>query len=198
MSLFWPKAGFFGQSRLPRPGKSRLWPGRSRLLARKEPAYTAGSFLWAPRKEAGFLRPKPASFGRKEAGFWPRKKPAYTEPALSRLWPRKPASFRGAQRSVEYVTSSPTSGDSAPERCHIWVLFGRLQAAERGTNLHTLRGAQRKQWSRRKPAFTVFSGKAGSHLLKKPAHTYEWGRLNRANVRFAHVCGLFLTRKDGS
>ena len=120
--------------------RSRLWP--------------EAGFLWAPRKEpakAGSRRllsgqRKPALSARK-AGFFL----ARTEAGFGRL---RRLPFRGAQR-YEYVTAG-TALCAVSSFLHD-VIFEAPRGAERGLcGKHSYR-AQRKEPSRQKPAFPVFS-----------------------------------------
>ena len=95
--------------RKPAPSPARkagFWPGRSRLLARKKSRLKPALSVGRHRKEPAEAGESRLLLGQKRAGFWPEKKPAFW-PERSRLLARKePASFRGAQRSCQYVTSS--------------------------------------------------------------------------------------------
>ena len=187
-----------------------LWPEKSRLWLEKEPAYAGFRRLPFPLGATGksrLLWPKAgSSLARKEAGF-PGQKPASSWPGKSRLPPASPASFRGARLLSPAESTSPHSADkrrcSAPERCCIWAPF---DAPRLVSGKHSY-GAQGKQGSRRKPAFTGFSwcGKAGfcrlcqSRLVPAKRGLYsgkEEPDPTEGPQRGPE--GLFLTGKEGS
>ena len=94
--------------------------------------------------------------------------------------------------------TSRQAGSHLPAGSGTFMLYFRVFPARAGSSrLLTFRGAQRKRRSRRKPAFTVFSGRAGSRRLTPASGTVEWGRLNPGNVRESALLSTFLTYSEG-
>ena len=152
-----------------RTGQSRLlpWP-KEPAFGQKKPAFgRKGAGFWP--KEAGSFSvgrhgKEPAHAGSAGSFFGPEKsrltrpKPA---PCSGRLWPAltKAGSFLPWRPTVwSPAESTSPHGRQAAARLLNDVVFGHLfRAAGRKRGKHSY-GAQREERSRRKPAFTVFSG----------------------------------------
>ena len=155
--LFQAKAGFF-------PAKEAGFSGQSRLLSARKAGQSrltpAPRFLWAPRGRAGQSRLSRLPFGQERAGLHRPKKPASLARKGAGFCRLRRLPFRGAQRG-EYVTAG-TAQRAVSSFLHDVISEAAPSEARSFCGKHSYR-AQRKEGSRRKPAFPLFSwvGKAG-------------------------------------
>ena len=175
---FWPKEGAGLRRLTPAPpnlwapgkepaeaGGSRLlsWP-KSRLLARKEPAFgqerepaQAGSFCWAPRKEPAKAGQSRLLLGQKRNRLFGLEK--------SRLLARKEAGFgRGRSRLLPW---RPKVGEYVTAGIGLWpissflhdVISGRLEAASGGSAENTPTAPKGKSRILKTPLLPAFPGR---------------------------------------
>ena len=158
----------------------------------KKPAFGQGSRLW-PEEPASLARMSRLLSGQKEAGFRPEKSRLTPTPASAGFGRKSRLPSVAPKGRVRHCGDGPLGRLLVPERCHIWRFSRRLEAPRGEMQLNTLRGAQRKREAGGSRLFPCFPGRAGLHRRKKPARTYEWGRLNWEKTSKARLSGLFLT-----